>query len=60
MVGSTMPTSLFADRDLLYVLQNPLCQFNTDETGFQLDPKTGKVLAVRGENVYTEAGGVKE
>jgi len=42
------------------VLSDPTRQYNSDETGFQLDPKTGKVLALRGEIVYTEAGGNKE
>jgi len=35
-------------------------QYNGDETGFQLDPRSGRVLAPRNENVYTEAGGTKE
>jgi len=28
--------------------------------GFQLDPRTGRILAHRNENVYSEAGGTKE
>jgi len=35
-------------------------QYNGDETGFQLDPRSGRVLAPRNENVYTEAGRTKE
>jgi hypothetical protein len=42
------------------VLKDSTKQYNADETGFQLDPKTGLVLAPRGETVYTEAGGSKE
>ena len=50
----------FEERNILYVLENPASQYNTDETGFQLDPKAGKILARKGEMVYTEAGGLKE
>ena len=35
-------------------------EYNGDETGFQLDPRSGRVLALRNENVYTEAGRTKE
>ena len=41
-------------------MQDPTKQYNGDETGFQLDPRNGRVLAPRNENVYTEAGGTKE
>ena len=50
----------FDDNNIAYVLQDPRRQYNTDETGFQLDPKSGNVLAPGGENVYTEAEGRKE
>jgi len=36
----------------------PSRQYNGDETGFQLDPKSGKVMAPKGEVVYTESGGL--
>jgi hypothetical protein len=45
---------------MMYILENPTRQFNGDESGFQLDPKTGQVLAEKGENCYTEAGSGKE
>ncbi|CAH0729912.1 unnamed protein product, partial [Brenthis ino] len=39
---------------LLHLLDNPKRVFNGDESGFQLCPKTGKVLAVKGtKNVYS-------
>jgi len=38
-------------------MQDPTTQYNGDETGFQLDPRNGKVLAPRNVNVYSEAGG---
>ena len=41
-------------------MQDPTRQYNGDETGFQLDPRNGKVLAPRNVNVYSEAGGTKE
>jgi len=50
----------FKDHEIEYVLADATRQFNGDETGFQLDPKSGKVLAPRGEATYTETGGVKE
>ena len=50
----------FSDMNIAYVLENAECQYNADKTGFQLDPKTGKILALRGESVYTESGGQKE
>ena len=50
----------FKERNIEYVLSNATRQFNSDETGFQLDPKSGKVLAPRGEVAYTEIGDMKE
>ena len=50
----------FEQRGIEYILTDATRQFNGDETGFQLDPKSGKVLAARGETVYTETGGLKE
>jgi hypothetical protein len=50
----------FADKNMSYILRDPKRQYNGDETGFQLDPKSGRVMAPRGESVYTEAGGNKE
>ncbi|XP_065650413.1 uncharacterized protein LOC136078564 [Hydra vulgaris] len=35
-------------------LNNPSRVFNLDETSFELAPKTGKVINVRGRNVYEE------
>lgn len=50
----------FTQRGIEYVLESPCCQYNGDKSGFQLDPKSGCILAPKGENVYTEAGGNKE
>ena len=50
----------FAENNCEYILMNNTRQYNADETGFQLDPKTGRVLAPRGEVIYTESGGQKE
>ena len=50
----------FTENNMRYVLESAYRQFNGDETGFQLDPKAGQVLAPRGESIYTEAGGRKE
>lgn len=45
--------SYFAENDLLNVFDDPSRIFNGDESGFQLCPKTGKVLAIKGtRNVY--------
>jgi hypothetical protein len=52
--------TFFREQGIEYVLANPQRQYNGDETGFQLDPKSGQVMAPRGEVVYTEAGGLKE
>jgi hypothetical protein len=41
-------------------MNDPTRQYNGDETGFQLDPRTGRVLAPKNEVIYTEAGGRKE
>ncbi len=38
----------------------PQRQYNADETGLMLDPKSGRVLAPKGECVYTEPGANKE
>ena len=42
------------------MLNDPVRKYNGDETGFQLNPRSGKVIAPRNENVYTEAGGTKK
>ena len=52
--------SFFHDKKIEYVLNNPERQYNGDETGFRLDPKTGKILGPKGEAIYSEAGGNKE
>jgi len=41
-------------------MQDPTRQYNGYETGFQLDPRNGKVLGPRNVNVYSEARGKKE
>jgi len=33
---------------------------NADVTGFQMDPRTRRILAPRGEVAYTESGGSKK
>ena len=50
----------FHSHGIEYVLNDPTKQYNGDETGFQLDPKTGKILGPKGESIYCEAGGNKE
>jgi len=50
----------FTERNCLYVLNDATRQYNGDETGFQLDPRSGRVMAPRNENIYSEAGGTKE
>ena len=50
----------FHSQGIEYVLSDPTKQYNGDETGFQLDPKTGKILGPKGESIYCEAGGNKE
>ena len=50
----------FFEEKCSYVLSDPSKQYNADETGFQMDPKTGRILAPRGEVAYTESGGSKE
>ena len=50
----------FKQRAIEYVLSDSQRQYNGDETGFLLDPKCGKVVAPRGQVIYTEAGGQKE
>jgi len=50
----------FAENECEYILKDNTRQYNADETGFQLDPKTGRVLVPRVEVVYTESGGHKE
>jgi len=50
----------FTNKKIDYVLSDPKRQYNGDETGFQLDPKSGKILGPKGESVYTETGGNKE
>ena len=50
----------FTSKKIDYILSDPTKQYNGDETGFQLDPKTGKILGPKGESVYTETGGSKE
>jgi hypothetical protein len=41
-------------------LEDPTKQFNGDETGFRLDPKSGKVLGPKCEQIYSESGANKE
>jgi hypothetical protein len=50
------------EEDLFEVIQDPRRVFNADETGFNICPKTGKVLAEKGcKNVYEiEKGPAKE
>ena len=50
----------FRNKNTEYVLEDPSKQYNGDETGFQLDPKTGKIIGPKGEVVYSESGGRKE
>ncbi|XP_041973215.1 uncharacterized protein LOC121728940 isoform X2 [Aricia agestis] len=46
-------TKYFLEKDLLKVFKEPSRIFYGDETGFQLCPKTGKVLAAKGsKSVY--------
>jgi len=58
--GLVMLRSFFREKNIQYVLSDAERQFNGDETGFLLDPKTGKIIGPRGETIYTEAGGMKE
>jgi len=53
-------SNLLRERNIEYVMTDPKRQFNADETGFQLDPLAGRVLAPRDEAVYTESGGSRE
>lgn len=48
------------EKGIEYILGDPKRQYNGDETGFQLDPHGGKVLAPKGEIAYTESGGMRE
>jgi hypothetical protein len=50
----------FESKNCSFILNDPVRQYNGDETGFQLDPRSGKVIAPRNENIYSEAGGTKE
>lgn len=52
----------FTSENLLEAIQDPKRVFNADETGFQLCPSTGRVLAAKGDrNVYSvELGNSKE
>jgi len=50
----------FEENNCQYVMHDSTKQYNGDETGFQLDPRSGRVLASRNESVNTEAGGTKE
>ena len=50
----------FQKKKVEYILHDSTKQYNGDETGFQLDPKTGKIIGPKGEVVYTEAGGNRE
>ena len=52
--------TFFAEKNCSFILNDPERQYNGDETGFQLDPRNGRVLAPKNENIYTEAGGTKE
>ena len=48
------------DKNIEYTLQDAARQYNGDETGFQLYPKAGRVVAPKGDNVYSAAGGSKD
>ena len=50
----------FKEKNIEYVLLDPCRQCNGDETGFQIDPKSNRVIGPRGEVVYTESDGNKE
>jgi len=50
----------FKNKNIEYVLDDPKRQFNGDETGFRIDPVSGRVLAPKCEPSYTESGGNKE
>jgi hypothetical protein len=52
--------AFFAEKGIQYILSDPTRQYNGDETGFQLDPRAGRVIAPKGESAYAEAGGSKE
>lgn len=54
--------SYLSENNLLNILNDPRRVFNGDESGFQLCPKTGKVLAAKGtKNVYNvETDSAKE
>ena len=42
------------------MLHNPRKQFNGDETGFQLYPKTERVIGPKGVAIYSESVGNRE
>ena len=50
----------FTDSKIDYILNDCTRHYNGDETGFQLDPKTTKVLGPVSETIYTESGGNRE
>jgi len=37
--------AFFEEKNCKYIMENPKRQYNGDETGFQLDPRSGRVLA---------------
>lgn len=39
----------FVENDFLDVLEDPSRIFNADESGFEICPKTGEVLAIKGK-----------
>lgn len=50
----------FSNTGIRYVLEDPTKQFNGDETGFRWDPKSGKILGPKCEQIYSESGANKE
>lgn len=49
----------FRSKNIENVLGDAERNYNADETGFLLNPKTGKVLGPTGQGMYSEAGGCK-
>jgi len=50
----------FREKNIEYALTDPTRQYNGDETGFQLDPRTRRIVGPKNETLYCEAGGNKE
>ncbi|XP_003740694.1 tigger transposable element-derived protein 6-like [Galendromus occidentalis] len=53
----TRITTSLRDRNLAEILHQPSRIFNADETGFALNPHSGKVMGVRGARHVHSAGG---